>query len=135
VKNRRSFAYVGNVVGAIRALLDSSTPGSDAFYVSDNNDLSTPELVGHVARSLGKRPRLIPVPPGMLRGLARTGGLLSRIGGLHLSTDSVTAVLGSLFVDTSSLREMTGYSPPFSVEKGMSVTATWFQDRNAGTAR
>ena len=135
VSNRRSFAYVGNVVGAIRALLDAKLAGSEVFYVSDGQDLSTPELVRFIGRALDRPARLVPMPPAILRGIGRTGGLLSRIGGLHFSSESVTAVLGSLFVDTSSLREMTGYHPPFSIEKGMSITASWFRDRNSGAGR
>ena len=126
VQNRRSFAYVGNVVEAIRGLLGVEQAESPVAYVSDEHDLSTPDLVRQIARSLGKPPRLVPVPVGLLNAGARTGGLLSRIAGFHFSTESVTAVLGSLFVDTSSLREMTGYQPPFSVEQGMSLTAAWF---------
>lgn len=134
VRNRRSFAYVGNAVGAIESLLAAPLPGSDVFYVSDEEDLSTPDLVRRVARSLGRPARLLPVPPGLLRAGGSTWGLLSRIAGLHFSSESVTAVLGSLFVDTSSLREMTGFKPPFSVDKGMSLTAASFRAGRSGKA-
>lgn len=134
VKNRRSFAYVGNAVGAIESLLAAPLPGSDVFYVSDEEDLSTPELVRRVARSLGKPARLLPAPPGLLRAGGSTWGLLSRIAGLHFSNESVTAVLGSLFVDTSSLREMTGFKPHISVDKGMSLTAASYRAGRAGRA-
>ena len=135
VKNRRSFVYVGNVVGAVTSLLMVSSIGSDVFYVSDGEDLSTPALVRHIARALDRPARLIPVPPALLRAIGATGGLLSRIAGVHVSSESVTAVLGSLFVDTSSLREMTGFNPKFSVEKGMSLTATWFRAKRAEATR
>ncbi len=127
VKNRRSFVYVGNATAAIRALLEPRAPGSPTGYVSDEKDMSTPDLIREIARVLGRPPRLVPMPQVMLRALGTTGGLLSRIAGLHFSTGSVTAVLGSLFVDTSSLREMTGSIPPFSAEQGMSLTAEWFR--------
>ncbi len=127
VTNRRSFVYVGNVVAAVLALLERRAQDSPVGYVSDEKDLSTPDLVREIARVLGRSPRLFPMPPGILMGLGKTGGLLSRIAGLHFSTGSVTAVLGSLFVDTSSLREMTGSNPPFSAEQGMSLTAAWFR--------
>jgi nucleoside-diphosphate-sugar epimerase len=135
VKNRRSFAYVGNVVEAIRLLLSADGDAPDPFYVSDDHDLSTPELIELIGASLGRPARLFPMPEFLLRGAGQTGGLLSRIAGLHLSSDSVTAVLGSLFVDTSSLREMTGYAPPISVEQGLSKTADWFRSRRAGATR
>ena len=132
VKNRRSFAYVGNVVAAIHALLDAAPGPENVAYVSDEHDLSTPDLVRHIGTALGKRARLVPFPSPMLKGVGAAGGLLSRIVGLHFSSESVTAVLGSLFVDTSSLREMTGFNPPFPIGQGMSLTAAGFRQARAG---
>jgi len=123
VANRRSFAYVGNVVGAFKALVDSPVEGSPVAYVSDERDMSTPTLIREIGVALGKRPRLLPMPAGILAGVGRVGGLLSGFAGLHFSNESVIAVLGSLFVDTSSLREMTGFIPPYSVGQGLSLTA------------
>ena len=132
INNRRSFAYVGNVAAAIQSLIEPGETGSKIVYTSDEHDLSTPGLVKEIARALGRPPRLFPMPPALLRGAGETGGLLSRIAGLHFSSESVTAVLGSLFVDTSSLREMTGFKPPFTVPQGMSLTAAWFRSIRSG---
>ena len=127
VYNRRSFAYIGNVSGAVHALLQRPRTGAPVGYVSDEHDLSTPALVREIAIALGRPPRLFPMPSGLLRAAGATGGLLSRIAGLHFSSESITAVLGSLFVDTSSLREMTGVSPHFSLGQGMSLTAAAYR--------
>ncbi|MGK2962852.1 MAG: NAD-dependent epimerase/dehydratase family protein [Gemmatimonadaceae bacterium] len=132
VNNRRSFAYVGNVSAAIQSLIESQATGSQVLYTSDDHDLSTPGLVKEIALALDRSPRLLPMPLAMLRAVGATGGLLSRIAGLHFSSESVTAVLGSLFVDTSSLREMTGFKPPYSVAQGMSLTAAWFRSTRSG---
>jgi nucleoside-diphosphate-sugar epimerase len=123
VSNRRSFAYVGNVVGAFQALVDAPIEGSPVAYVSDESDMSTPAFITEIGVALGKKPRLLPMPVGILAVAGRVGGLLSRFAGLHFSNESVIAVLGSLFVDTSSLREMTGFTPPYSVSQGLSLTA------------
>ena len=131
VNNRRSFAYVGNVVAAIDSLLDAPPGPENVAYVSDEHDLSTPDLIRHIATALGKPARLISFPAGILRGAGAAGGLLSRIVGLHFSSESVTAVLGSLFVDTSSLREMTGFNPPFPIGQGMSLTAAGYRPARA----
>lgn len=133
IRNRRSFAYVGNAVGAIRALLDSPGAAQETFYVSDGRDLSTPELVRAIAHALDRPARLIAVPSTLLRGAGVAGGLLSRIAGLHLSTETITAVLGSLFVDISALHKTTGFHPPVTVENGMSLTAAWFHARKRET--
>jgi nucleoside-diphosphate-sugar epimerase len=130
VRNRRSFAFVGNAVGAIEALITSEAAAHETVYVSDEEDVSTPELVRHIAKALGKSPRLIPVPAGLINGMAGAGGLLSRFRPFHLKGDSLAAVLGSLFVDTSRLRETTGFVPPTTLERGMLRTAEWFKARS-----
>jgi UDP-glucose 4-epimerase len=131
VKNRRSFAYVGNVVAAIQALLESPAAAHQTVYVSDGEDLATPELIRRIGRALGKRPRLFPVPEAAFEAAGQLGGLLSRIAPFNLTGDSLSALLGSLFVDLSNLRETTGFVPPFSVDKGMSLTAEWYKESGA----
>ncbi|MEO7367293.1 MAG: NAD-dependent epimerase/dehydratase family protein [Gemmatimonadaceae bacterium] len=131
IRNRRSFAYVGNVVAAIQALLVSTGAAQQTFYVSDGEDLSTPDLIARIGMALGKRPRMLPVPPAVFRATIHLGGLLSRITPFHLTGDSLSAVLGSLFVDSSTLRDVTGFNAPFSVDKGMSLTAEWYKKGGA----
>ena len=132
VENRRSFAYVGNVVAALKALVDAPADGSHVAYVSDERDMSTPALIREIGVALGRTPRLLPMPVGLLSAAGRAGGLLSRFAGLHFSSESVIAVLGSLFVDTSSLREMTGFTPPYSVGQGLSLTAASIRSGGPG---
>ncbi len=129
VKNRRSFAHVGNVVAAIEAALAAPAAARETFYVSDGCDLSTPDLMRVIAKSLGRQARLVPVSPRLIRGAGRLGDLLSRIAPVHLTSDTVAAVLGSLFVDGSHLREMTGFRAPMTVDDGMAQTADWYKMR------
>jgi nucleoside-diphosphate-sugar epimerase len=129
IRNRRSFAHVGNVVEAIAAVLRTPAAGTETFFVSDGSDLSTPELIRRIARSLGRSPRLFAVPLGALRAAGGTLLLLSRITRFHFTQDSLTALIGSLFVDTSKIRQMTGYSAPVSVDEGLAQTATWLRSR------
>lgn len=133
VSNRRSFAYIANAVGGIEALIMSPRAAHETVYVSDEHDVSTPELVRSIARALGRPARLVPVPAGLLSGLAGNRGLLSRFQPFHLKGDSLTAVLGSLFVDTSRLRETTGFVPPTSFETGMLRTGEWYKTRSQAT--
>lgn len=135
VRNRRSFAHVDNVIEAIRAVLRTPEAGDETFFVSDGMDLSTPELIRRIAAALGRRARLLSVPVPALRVAGRTGYLLSRIIRFHYTSDSLNALLGSLFVDTSKLQHMTGYSPPVSVDEGLSQTAAWLHARGAAGPR
>ena len=111
VANRRSVLYVGNLVAAVRSVLETPPEGAETFFVSDGRDLSLPTLVRMIGDALGKRVRLVTVPPGLLR--------------LALPTAEADRLMGSLTVDGSRISRMTGYRRPHSVEEGLRATAEW----------
>ena len=115
VRNRRSLLFTGNLVAAVDAVLAADLR-CETFFVSDGADLSTPELVRLIARGLGVRPRLLPVPPAVFRGLPRQ---IER------------RLAGSLAVDIGRLRRLTGFVPPFTPEEGLAAMARWFRARPA----
>lgn len=127
VQNRRSLAYAENVAAAVVAALGASAASRETFLVSDGQDLSTPELVRAIARALGRKARLVPVPPALFRAAGRAGDVVSRIAPFPLTTPAVDRLLGSLAVDSSKLRRVTGFVPPFSVEEGLARTAAWYR--------
>ena len=56
-------------------MLVNPLEGAETFFVSDGRDLSLPTLIRMIGEALGKRARLFPVPPSMLRlGAAGRGG-------------------------------------------------------------
>lgn len=128
IRNRRSFAYVGNAVAAMQALLDSPVAASQTFYVSDGEDMSTPNLIRKIGIGMKRPVHLVPVPQWAFAVTLELGGLLSRIAPFHFTGDSLSAVTGSLFVDFSTLSDVTGFHAPFSVDEGMSLTAEWYKN-------
>jgi UDP-glucose 4-epimerase len=129
VENQRSLLYVGNGVAAIDAVIAAGPAASRLFYVSDDRDLSTPELVRLIGQALGVSPRLVSVPPWLFRLAGRGGDVLARAIPFPLTSGAVDRLLGSLTVDVSALREVTGWTPPYSVEAGLADTAQWYLDR------
>lgn len=118
VDNRRSLVYVGNLADALVACVEHPAAAGCVFLVSDGEDLSTGDLVRRIARALGRQPRLLPVPAGLLGGLARLAGRGAEADRL----------LGSLRVDPSALRERLGWSPPHRVDDALAATARWFTE-------
>lgn len=119
ISNRRSFIYVRNLADALRHVLEAGADTRNhVFYVSDGEDLSTPELVRRVAESLGKRPRLVRVPPRALQTAAR----------LLRKEQTLARLAGSLALDISAIRA-TGWNPPFSVNTGFAATGRWYQEQ------
>jgi nucleoside-diphosphate-sugar epimerase len=127
VRNRRSVVFVGNVVAAIRCVLASPPAAGEVFFVRDEQELSTPELVRAIAAALGRPALLAPVPPPLFQLAGRVGDLL------HLPLDSgvVGRVMGSLSVDASKLTRLTGFRPPVSLEDGLRETAAWYRGRRS----
>jgi nucleoside-diphosphate-sugar epimerase len=113
VRNRRSMLYVGNLVAAVRGVLERSHVGFRTFFVTDLRDLSLPELIRLIGAALARPARLLPVPPGLLR--------------LVLPSAEAGRLIGSLAVDASSLTRAIGYRPPFTVEEGLRATAEWYR--------
>ncbi|EKV26316.1 UDP-glucose 4-epimerase [Caenispirillum salinarum AK4] len=108
VRNRRSLVGLANLCSALEHL--TVAPGDAVarrvFLVSDGRDLSTGELVGLMRRAVGRSPRLLPVPPALLRAALAASGRGAMADRL----------LGDLCVDASALRA-TGWTPPASVEE------------------
>lgn len=112
VRNRRSLVYVGNLVDAIVQSLTHPAAAGRTFMVSDGEDVSTAELVRRIARALGRSPRLVPVPPTLLRA---AGALAGR-------REDVARLLGDLVVDSTLLRRTLGWTPPHTLEEGLAAT-------------
>ena len=108
VRNRRSLVGRDNLADLIVTCLAHPQAKGRTFLVSDDEDLSTPELLRRTASALGKRARLIPVPAAILQGLAR---MLGR-------SAMAQQLCGSLQVDSRATRERLGWAPtvPIDVE-------------------
>lgn len=119
IQNRRSLVFAGNVAAAIEAVCAAPGAGSETFFVSDQEDLSTPELARRIGAALGRRPRMFAVPAAALRLAAQFSGAVRRL-------------TESLIVDSSKLTRMTGFVPPHKVDQGLRDTATWFQALRKG---
>lgn len=121
VRNRRSLLFLGNLVDATLRCLHA--PLGDAacrtYLLSDGEDLSTPDLIRRLARQLHRPSRLLAVPPGLLALGARLSGQERRAARL----------LDSLCVDGGRMRRELGWSPPYSVDQGLRITADWFRGR------
>lgn len=116
VRNRRSMLYVNNLSDAIIRCIDAPQACGQTYLVSDDMDVSTPELMARIAAQLGRRLRSWPVPVGLMRGV---GGLL----GKRAVIDRLT---GSLAVDAGKLREQLGWRPPYTLDDGLRATVHWY---------
>ena len=113
--NRRSLLFSRNLTDAIRTVLESGDGHSGSFLLSDDEDLSTADLVRRLRRSLNRHVPDLPVPAGFLKALSRLAG----------KTAAADRLCGSLQIDSSRFRQAYDWTPPFSVDQGLAATAAW----------
>jgi len=115
VRNRRSLVSVWNLCDLLRTLIEHPH-ARGTWMVSDGEDLSTPELLGALGEAMGRRPRLLPVPPWMLDA---AGTALGQRG-------QIRRLCGSLVVDSAATRSALGWSAPVPVREGLRRTVEWY---------
>jgi len=103
VNNRRSLVYIENLL-------------------SDGRDLSTPEVIWLIAKAMGRKARLFSFPPIMLKTMGKIIGRSAEI-------DRLT---GSFCVDSSKIRTMLGWNPPYTLEEGIRKTVLWYKKYGKG---
>ena len=82
------------------------------FLISDGEDVSTTQLLRRVADALGKKPRLLPVPTGLMSFAARLIG----------KGDVANRLFGSLQVDSSKARDLLGWQPVITMDEQLNKT-------------
>jgi nucleoside-diphosphate-sugar epimerase len=109
VHNKRSLVALDNLVDLIITCIDHPGAANETFLISDGEDLSTTQLLRGVAEAMGKPPRLIPVPAGLLQ-----------FGATLLGKKAVAQrLLGSLQVDISHTQKCVNWTPPLTVKRGL----------------
>ena len=101
VNNRRSLVGIDNLVSLIVTCLDHLAAPNQIFLVSDNADLSTPDLIRLIAHAQGRQSRLFPFPPALLR----LGAKLFHREHLY------SRLCGSLQVDISKTMDLLSWAP------------------------
>ncbi|WP_462152098.1 UDP-glucose 4-epimerase family protein [Pseudoalteromonas xiamenensis] len=117
--NKRSLVSVYNLVDLIRTCMEHPKAANQTFLVSDDNDLSTKEMVELMAKVQGKKLINLPVPVK----------LLALLGRLTSKQAVVDRLIGSLQVDISHTKDTLGWVPPYSVEHGFKLAAKGLKDK------
>ena len=114
IANSRSLVSLDNLVSLCVACSSDSRAAGEVFLVSDDRDLSTPELIRMIAEAMGRQARLFPVPPRLLELMAYPLGMGS----------SVRRLTESLRVSIEHTRQRLDWSPPVTVEQGLRATVS-----------
>ncbi|RQT37871.1 UDP-glucose 4-epimerase family protein [Burkholderia contaminans] len=120
VSSRRSIVYVDNLADAMLQCATHPRAAGECFHVADDDAPSVTCLLRMVGDALGKPARLLPVPTALLRALGKLTGRSAAI-------DRLT---GSLQLDTSRIKRVLGWQPPYTTRQGLEASAAWYRSRD-----
>ena len=109
IKNQRSLISIDNLVDLIIYCIEDHKISGNTFLVSDEKDISTPDLVRQIASSMGLSARLFPLPLSFLKFF---GFILGK-------KNEIDRLIGSLQIDNSYTKKILNWTPPVSVEEGI----------------
>ena len=109
IHNKRSFVSVYNLVDLIVCCIDNPNASNQTFLVSDDEDLSTTELIQKIIKISGRSPFLLPVPLSLLKFIAF----------LFNKKSMVDKLSSSLMVDIEHTKCTLNWKPPYSIDEGI----------------
>lgn len=122
IANQRSFIYVDNLVDAIITCIHHPKAHNQTFLVSDGQDLSTPELISKIAYHSQQSCHQLAVPIPFLKAAGYFGDLWEAITRrpIPLNSDTIAKLISSLTIDSSKIRQVLDWHPPYTIDQGLS---------------
>lgn len=108
-QNRRSLVALDNLVDLVMTCLSHTAAANQTFLVSDDEDISTADLLRRMGAALGHPASLFYMPPSLLK----LGAQLVNKPGIY------QRLCGSLQLDITKTRRLLGWTPPVSVDEGL----------------
>lgn len=112
-KNKRSMISVYNLVDLIKTCIEHPNAANRVFLASDDNDLSTAQMIALMAKVQGKKNLGLPVPVWCFK---LAGKLLNK-------TEVFDRLTGSLQLDITHTKKTLNWTPPYPVEHGFKLAA------------
>lgn len=116
--NLRSLVYINNLTDFIITCIDHPNASNEVFLVSDDDDISTAEMLNNIAKGLNVKNRTIAIPPSVIKAFAR----------LINSEQVAQRLCRSLQVDISTSKEKLNWLPKYSTQDSIKKTAQLYKD-------
>jgi UDP-glucose 4-epimerase len=117
VEARRSLCYVMNLADALVTCATHPRAANQLFHVTDGEDPGVADLARRLGHHLHKPARLVSVPVGALKLAGRLTG----------KSPQIARLTGSLQIDSTHIRDVLGWRPPYTLDEGLAATADWYR--------
>ncbi|WP_070970458.1 UDP-glucose 4-epimerase family protein [Vibrio sonorensis] len=112
IDNRRSLLFLDNLIDFILTTSKHPAAVGKTFLLSDGEDVSTASLIQEIAKVMGKRAHLFPIPVKLIQWGANLLG----------KPKVAQRICSNLQIDSSEARETLGWVPPFTLQEGIRAT-------------
>lgn len=120
IHSQRSLVALDNLIDLISVCVEHPAAAGETFLVSDDEDVTTTQLLKKMGKALGKPARLVAIPQGVLEVF------LSTLGKQAITQRLCT----SLQVDISKTKSLLGWQPFVSMDEAMDKTAkAWLKQQ------
>lgn len=123
-ENKRSFTSIGNLQFLINKLIEIDIE-SGIYNVSDDDPISTNQLIKLIAESKNRNAKIWKINPILIKTIAKIGDYLR----FPLNTESLRKLTESYVVSNEKIKNSLGISKmPLSSEEGMKITLSSFKN-------
>ena len=123
-ENKRSYLSVENLCFIISEILKREDIPSGIYNLSDDEALSTTELISILSKTLNRQPRFLPIPKRLISIIAKIGDILK----LPINSEKLGKLTENYVVSNQKIKQVLKKSLPLSSRDGILITARSFKD-------
>jgi nucleoside-diphosphate-sugar epimerase len=121
--NERSFLSIDNLTFLIKCILEKSQVKSGIYNFSDDEIISTNELVQIISSVIGKKHRLLKIPKWQVNIIARFGDMIK----LPINSEKLKKLTENYRVSNNKIKaELAIKKLPFTAQQGLKMTIKSF---------
>lgn len=125
-KNERSFLSVDNLNFIIYKMLTNECLESGVYNLSDDQSLSTNQLIEIISDTLGKKPKLWNIPLWIVKSVVKFGDLVPFI---PLNSERLKKLTESYVISNEKIKQSLGIKQlPLTAERGLVMSIKSFKD-------
>lgn len=121
--NKRSFCSIDNLLFIVRELIENESIPSGIYNISDDEPISTNELISFIAGSKFKKPKIWKISKSWIVFMAKMGDFLR----LPMNSEKLQKLTESYMVSNRKIRTAIGKPLPLSSKEGLLKTFNSFQ--------
>ncbi len=123
-ENKRSYCSIDNLCFIIRELIENDQIPYGIYNISDDENLSTNELIDLISVSLGKKSHIWNVPQSLIRSFSKLGDVLR----LPLDSERLSKLTETYIVSNDKIKKAINKPLPISSKDGLIKTFNSFKN-------